>query len=79
VKLPRDVSGKRLINHLCRSWGYRQVNQVGSHVILATDVPTHHRLPIPLHSSLGIGIFKKILNEVCAAKNISQDELLRGL
>jgi hypothetical protein len=39
----------------------------------------HHRLPIPLHSPLGIGICKKIVREVCEAKNVSQDRVLRGL
>ena len=28
MKLPRDLSGDRLIAALCRSWGYAQVNQV---------------------------------------------------
>jgi predicted RNA binding protein YcfA (HicA-like mRNA interferase family) len=79
VKLPRDVSGDKLVKHLRRHWGYTQVNQVGSHVILVSDSPRHHRLPVPLHDPLGISIFKKILNEVCEAKNITQDELLRDL
>jgi predicted RNA binding protein YcfA (HicA-like mRNA interferase family) len=79
VKLPRDVSGRQVIDHLCRHWGYRQVSQVGSHVILITDTPIHQRLPIPLHSPLGIGIFKKILREVCAVKNVTQATLLQKL
>jgi predicted RNA binding protein YcfA (HicA-like mRNA interferase family) len=79
VKLPRDVSGDTLIRHLCRNWGYRQVNQAGSHVILVSDTPIHHRLPVPRHNPLGIGIFKKILHEVCLAKSISQAELLHDL
>lgn len=79
MKLPRDIDGDQLIKHLCRHWDYRKVNQVGSHVILVSDVPSHHRLPIPLHSPLGIGIFKKIINEVCEAKQIAQDDLLQRL
>jgi len=79
MRLPRDVSGDRIIKHLCKNWSYRRVNQVGSHVILVTDTPRHHRIPIPRHDPLGIGIFKKILNEVCEAKNITEDELLREL
>ena len=79
MKLPRDVSGDTVIKHLCKRWGYSQVNQVGSHVILVSDSPQHHRLPVPRHDPLGIGIFKKILNEVCEAKQITQDELLRDL
>jgi predicted RNA binding protein YcfA (HicA-like mRNA interferase family) len=79
MKLPRDVSGQELINHLCRRWGYQKINQVGSHVILVTESPVHHRLPVPLHHALGIGIFKKILSEVCEVKKISQKALLEGL
>jgi len=79
MKFPRDVNGQRLIDHLCRNWGYRRVSQVGSHVILLSESPGHHRLPIPLHSPLGIGICKKIIREVCEAKNVSQEELLRDL
>ncbi len=78
MRFPRDVSGDRVIKHLCKHWGYRRVNQVGSHVILVTDSP-HHRLPIPRHDPLGIGIFKKILAEVCKAKGITEDDLLSGL
>jgi predicted RNA binding protein YcfA (HicA-like mRNA interferase family) len=36
VKLPRDLAGKALVAVLIRDWGYRQLNQVGSHVILET-------------------------------------------
>jgi predicted RNA binding protein YcfA (HicA-like mRNA interferase family) len=77
MKFPRDVNGQRLIDHLCR--GYRKVSQAGSHVILSSESPGHHRLPIPLHSPLGIGLCKKIIHEVCEAKNVSQEDLLRGL
>lgn len=79
MKLPRDVDGDRLIRHLCRNWGYREVNQVGSHVILVTELPVHHRIPVPRSKALGTGLFKTIVNEVCRAKGITQDALLRDL
>jgi predicted RNA binding protein YcfA (HicA-like mRNA interferase family) len=79
MRLPRDVSGDRVIKHLCKRWGYRQVNQVGSHVILVPDTPIHHRMPVPRHDALGMKVFVKILSEVCHAKNITQDDLLRDL
>ena len=79
MKLPRDVSGDHLIAHLCKEWDYRRVNQVGSHVILVTDFPSHHRLPIPRHTPLGIGIFKKIIREVCVVKDINHEQLLLKL
>ena len=79
MRLPRDVSGDRVIRHLCRTWGYEQVSQVGSHVILVSEAPRHHRIPVPRHGALGTGLFKKIIGEVCKAKGISQDEFLEEL
>ncbi|MBM3857625.1 MAG: type II toxin-antitoxin system HicA family toxin, partial [Verrucomicrobia bacterium] len=64
MKLPRNLSGKTLIAVLCRRWGYRVVNQVGSHVILQTEIPSHQRLPIPAHSFLRIGTLNAILRAV---------------
>ena len=81
MRFPRDVSGRcrRLINHPCRNWDHKKVSQVGSHVILASEVAIHHRLPIPLHSPFGIGLCKKIVRDVCEARNISQEDFLRDL
>jgi len=50
MKLPRDLSGAELIKLLCKQHGYRRVNQEGSHVVLETDFPRHHRLARP-HSN----------------------------
>jgi predicted RNA binding protein YcfA (HicA-like mRNA interferase family) len=38
MKLPRDLYGRELAAVLCRRWGYEQVNQVGSHIILQTEM-----------------------------------------
>ena len=46
MKLPRDLSGEELIKVLCRHFGYRKINQEGSHAILQTDTPQHHRLAV---------------------------------
>jgi predicted RNA binding protein YcfA (HicA-like mRNA interferase family) len=60
MKLPRDLSGAELIKLLCKHHGYRRVNQEGSHVILETDSPRHHRLAIlapsqrPTHRSANV-------------------------
>jgi predicted RNA binding protein YcfA (HicA-like mRNA interferase family) len=45
MKLPRDLSGEQLVKHLCRRWEYRQVHQIGSHVILETSQPGLSALP----------------------------------
>lgn len=69
MKLPRDLSGSHLADHLIRRWGYIKVNQVGSHIILQTTQPAPHRLAIPAHSSLRIGTLNGILRSV-AAKHV---------
>jgi predicted RNA binding protein YcfA (HicA-like mRNA interferase family) len=48
VKLPRDLSGRDLAKALVQHWGYRQVNQVGSHIVLQTDTPVAHRISVPI-------------------------------
>ena len=55
MKLPRDLSGAELIQILCKHFGYRRVNQEGSHVILQTELPEHHRLAVPDHKTLRLG------------------------
>ncbi len=54
MKLPRDLSGAELIKLLCKHFGYRRVNQEGSHVILVTDEPGAHRSAVPDHSPLRV-------------------------
>ena len=53
MKLPRDLSGAELIKVLCRDFGYRKVNQEGSHIILQTDAPRPHRLARPPSAPAG--------------------------
>jgi predicted RNA binding protein YcfA (HicA-like mRNA interferase family) len=79
MKIPRDTSGAELINVLCRHFGYVQVHQVGSHVILQTEEPVHHRIAIPNHDSLRIGILSSVLRAVAGAKRINKKEILRFL
>jgi predicted RNA binding protein YcfA (HicA-like mRNA interferase family) len=76
MKLPRDLQGRELAAVLCRQWGYRQVNQVGSHIILQTDTPAHHRLSIPDHKPLRIGTLNSILRAVAAAKETTREAIL---
>jgi predicted RNA binding protein YcfA (HicA-like mRNA interferase family) len=79
VKLPRDVSGQQLVRTLIATWGYREVNRVGSHIILQTDNPVHHRLSVPAHASLRIGTLNAILRDVARAKAVSRDEIIDSL
>ena len=79
MKVPRDLSGADLVSALCRNYGYRLVHQVGSHVILETDQPVHHRIAIPDHDPLRIGTLNSILRAVAAAQSIDKKDILRFL
>ena len=79
MKIPRDLSGRELIKALCRSWGYKQVHQVGSHVVLETEEPSHHRMAVPDHSTLRVGTLNGILRAVAEHKRVSRENILKTL
>jgi len=79
MRIPRDVSGGRLADHLCRHWGYRKVHQVGSHIILETSEPTHQRIAIPDHHSLRLGTFNSILRAVAGHMGVTREVIIAGL
>jgi predicted RNA binding protein YcfA (HicA-like mRNA interferase family) len=79
MRVPRDLSGADLADVLCRKYGYQQVHQVGSHIILETESPRHHRIAIPNHSPLRIGTLNSILRAVASAQGIDKKEILRSL
>jgi predicted RNA binding protein YcfA (HicA-like mRNA interferase family) len=78
MKLPRDISGRELVKALGRHWGYRQVHQVGSHIILQTDAPKHHRLSVPDHTPLRLGTLNGILRAVAQAKRVRREDILNS-
>jgi predicted RNA binding protein YcfA (HicA-like mRNA interferase family) len=79
VKLPRDLSGQALAECLCRSWGYRRVHQVGSHVVLETDDPARQRVVMPAHKTLRLGTLQAIVRAVATHKAVSRDDILASL
>ena len=79
MKLPRDLSGAELVAVLCRDFGYSRAGQQGSHIILLTEAPKHHRIAIPNHDSLRLGTLNGILNAVARAKEIQKEEVLEKL
>ena len=76
MKLPRDLSGADLIKVLCKHYGYRRLHQEGSHVILETDTPRHHRLSVPNHSPLRLGTLNAILRAVAEVQGVEKEEIL---
>ena len=79
MRLPRDLSGAELVQGLTRSWGYRQIHQVGSHVILETDDPSHQRLTVPNHRTLRVGTLNAILRSVARHKGVTRNALASSL
>ena len=79
MKLPRDLSGAELVKLLCKHFGYRRVNQEGSHVILETSDPRQHRISIPDHVQLRIGTLNAILRAIATAKGMEKEDILRNL
>lgn len=76
MKLPRDLSGRHVADRLCRSWGYREVSQSGSHIILQTETPSHQRLPVPAHKTLKVGTLSAIARLVAKHKGVTREEVL---
>jgi len=79
MRLPRDLSGRELADGLCRHWNYREVHQVGSHILLLTETPARHRIAVPAHKHLKIGMSNGILPNVAAHKGVTREEILESI
>ena len=79
MKVPRDLSGAELVKALSRNWGYRQVNQEGSHVILETDAPGHQRISVPNHNPIRVGTLNGIIRVVANHKQVDRNTILESL
>ena len=78
MKLPRDVSGDRLIDTL-QGLGYRVIRQKGSHTRLLHDGPPTHRISVPRHKALKTGTLHAILTDVAAMRSVAIDSLTEML
>ena len=74
MKLPRGVSGDRLI-HVLTGLGYAVIRQKGSHVRLRHDGPPAHLITVPRHNSLKTGTLHGILLEVAQARSATIESL----
>ena len=63
MKLPRGVSGERVVRALERL-GYEVLRQKGSHARLRYPGPPPHSISVPQHDSLKVGTLHGILMEV---------------
>ncbi len=78
MKLPRNVSGRRLATSL-GLFGYVITRQTGSHIRLTTLEQGEHHLTIPDHPALRVGTLGAILNDVGDHSNMSRDEVIEKL
>jgi predicted RNA binding protein YcfA (HicA-like mRNA interferase family) len=72
MRLPRDLSGREPADALCRHWGYHEIHQVGSHISIVTETPTHQRIAIPAHKHLKVGMLNGILRCVASHKGATR-------
>ena len=79
MKLRRDLSGEDLARLLCRNWHYRIIHRQGSHIVLQTETPSHHRIAVPAHSDLRVGTLNAILRAVARHKGVERQDLLKSL
>ena len=78
MKLPRDVSGAKLVKALA-ALGYQTTRQTGSHIRLTCDQPAQHHITIPNHDQLRIGTLAGILSDVASHHGLEREELLERL
>lgn len=78
MKLPRDLSGRKLARALAKV-GYEIDHQTGSHIRLTTQRGGEHHLTIPDHDSLKIGTLSAILRAVEEHLDCGRDALLGQL
>jgi predicted RNA binding protein YcfA (HicA-like mRNA interferase family) len=76
MKIPRNPSGRFLVQVLVRELGYRLVHERGSHLALQTDLPTSHRIAIPDNENLRIGTLNNIITAVARHKHMTKDDIL---
>lgn len=78
MKLPRGVSGERLIRAL-EQIGYSVVRRKGSHVRLRHEGPPVHLITVPLHQAIKTGTLHGIVSEVARARSTSTDSIVELL
>lgn len=78
MRLPRGVSGDRLIRTLARL-GYAEVRQKGSDIKLRHQGPPAHTITVPLHSPLKTGTLHGILAEVAQMRSMTVESLVELL
>ena len=74
MKLPRNLSGFKLIKVLTKNYGWKTHNQSGSHVTLKKE-GEKNILTVPLHNNLDPGTTLSILRKA----SVEKDDFLQNL
>ena len=79
MKLPRDISGERLISRL-KTLGFEPTRQTGSHIRL-TRIANGQQMhvTVPRHGSLKAGTLNSIIREVCTQLGREKESLIKEL
>jgi predicted RNA binding protein YcfA (HicA-like mRNA interferase family) len=78
MKLPRDVTGRRLVQAL-RKLSYVETRQRGSHIRVTTHRDGEHHEAIPDHHPVKCGTLNGILKSVARHHRMTTEELLKLL
>jgi predicted RNA binding protein YcfA (HicA-like mRNA interferase family) len=78
MKIPRDISGKELVN-LLKKFDYQVVRQTGSHIRLTRKSTLDHHITIPLHNPIKIGTLDSILKDVAKHLQTTKNDLINML
>lgn len=79
MKIPRNIKGEQLVKVLTKFWDYKVIHQKGSHIILETNFPHHHRLCVPNHNPIRVGTLNSILGAVARHKGINKQDIINSL
>ncbi|MFH1288437.1 MAG: type II toxin-antitoxin system HicA family toxin [bacterium] len=78
-KIPRDISGKELIQIL-KKYGYKNIRETGSHIRLVSNFREfEHKITIPDHQFIKIGTLNNILKDIADYLKISKEKLIQEL
>ena len=78
MRLPRDVSGPRLVTAL-RRLGYEAVRSRGSHVRVTTRRNGEHHEVIPMHHPIKVKTLSSILKSIAQHHGMSVEEIIDEL
>ena len=78
MRLPRDVSGPRLVAAL-RRLGYEVVRRRGSHTRVTTQCNGEHHEVVPMHRPIKVKTLSSILKSVAQHHGMIVEELIHEL